>query len=131
MGRGLVGKFKKLGVSIIYLFGSRATGKGSILSDVDIGIVLRDLSSSDTSTLYHSFYQLFAEIYPASKIDIVFLQRAPLSLQYFAVKEGKILYEEDRRVTADYEYLVMNHYLDFRPVLDFFDRVTMEKYAKA
>jgi hypothetical protein len=63
-------------------------------------------------------------------LDIVFLQTAPLTLQYSAIKDGKILFEEDPRFTADYVNLVMNQYLDFKPVLDLFDQVSMERYAK-
>lgn len=132
MKKELKAKLKKLGVSIVYLFGSRATGNRSLLSDVDIGVVLRvPPSESDMRSLYHSLYELFTEIYPTSKLDIVFLQGVSLSLQYFAIKEGKVLFEEDHRMTADYEQLVVNHYLDFKPILDFFDRVAMERYAKA
>jgi len=131
MKKEFKGKFKKLGVFIVYLFGSRSIRRGSPLSDIDIGVVLKNPSfEKDTRQLYHALYQLFSDLYPASKLDIVLLQISPLPLQYFAIKEGQILFEEDPIFTADYENLVINQYLDFRPVLDFFDQVTMERYAK-
>ena len=124
-------ELKKLGVAIVYLFGSKATGRTSRLSDIDIGIVLKTPASERHSrTLYHMLYQLFSEVYPSSKLDIVFLQTASLSLQYAAIKDGKILFEEDPKLTADYVNLVINQYLDFKPVLDLFDQVSMERYAK-
>lgn len=79
----------------------------------------------------HILYQLFSELYRDSKLDIVFLQTSPLSLQYSAIKEGKVLFEEDPIFTADYENRTISQYLDFRPVMDFFDRVATEGYAKA
>jgi predicted nucleotidyltransferase len=122
----------KLGVAIVYLFGSKAIGRTSRLSDIDVGIVLKiPASGRDIRTLYHMLYQLFSELYPRSKLDIVFLQTASLSLQHSAIREGKIIFEENPRHTADYEQGVVNQYLDFRTVLDFFDRVMMERYAKA
>jgi len=131
MKKELKGKFEELGIFIVYLFGSRATGRGSCLSDIDIGVVLKESpSGKDTRTLYHNLYGLFTEMYPVSRLDIIFLQAASLSLQYFAIKEGRVLFEEDSKFTADYENFVINQYLDFRPVLDIFDRVTMERYAK-
>jgi len=131
MRRGLKSKIGKLGVAIVYLFGSKATGRASPLSDIDIGIVLKSpASESDPRTFYHIFYQLFSEVYPRSKLDIVFLQTASLSLQYAVIKDGKILFEEDPKLTADYVNLVINQYLDFKPVLDLFDQVSMERYAK-
>jgi len=124
--------FKKLGVFIVYLFGSRSIRRGSPLSDIDIGVVLKNPSfEKDTRQLYHALYQLFSDLYPASKLDIVLLQIAPLSLQYLAIKEGRVLFEENPTFTADYENLVINQYLDFRAVLDFFDRATLERYAQA
>jgi predicted nucleotidyltransferase len=131
MKKELKSKFEGLGIAIVYLFGSKATGRESHLSDIDIGVVLKEASGNDTRNLYHNLYELFTEMYPASRLDIVFLQEASLSLQYSAVREGKILFEKDPKFTVDYENLVMNQYLDFRPVLDYFDRVTMERYAKA
>jgi len=131
MKRGVKGKFKKLGVFIVYLFGSRATGREMRSSDIDIGIVLKDPPmEEDTRALYNDLYKILIEMYPSSKLDIVFLQIASLSLQYFAIKEGRVLFEEDPIFTADYENLVIDQYLDFRPVLDYFDRVAMERRAK-
>ena len=89
------------------------------------------LFDKDTRSLYTVLYELFSELYRESKIDIVFLHIAPLSLQYSAIKEGKILFEEDPLLTADYEHGVINQYLDFKPVLDFFDRSMVKRYAKA
>jgi predicted nucleotidyltransferase len=85
----------------------------------------------DTRSSYKVLYELFSAIYPSLRLDIVFLDKASLALQYYAIKDGKIIFEEDQSSTADYENRVINQYLDFRPVLDLFDRVTMKRYAKA
>jgi predicted nucleotidyltransferase len=123
-------ELKKIGVSVVYLFGSKATGKGSDTSDVDIGVVLKE-PIEDTRSSYKILYEVFSAIYPSSPLDIVFLHKASLPLQYFAIKDGKIIFEEDPKSTADYENRVINRYLDFRPVLDLFDRVAMKRYVKA
>jgi predicted nucleotidyltransferase len=130
MKKELKTELKKIGVSVVYLFGSRATGKESHTSDVDIGVVLRK-PIEDTRSSYKILHDLFSAIYPSSRLDIVYLQKASLPLQYFAIKDGKIIFEEDPKSTADYENRVINQYLDFRPVLELFDRVTMKRYAKA
>jgi predicted nucleotidyltransferase len=123
-------KLRKMGVSIVYLFGSRANGMGSRTSDVDIGVVLRE-PIEDTRSSYKTLYELFSAVYPSHRLDIVFLDKTSLALQYDAIKDGKIIFEEDPKSTADYENRVVNQYLDFRPILDLFDRVTMKRYAKA
>jgi len=132
MKKELIKKVRGLGIFIVYLFGSKTIERGSPLSDMDIGVVFKNPPwNTDTRGLYDTSYKLFSELYANSKLDIVFLQTAPLALQFFAIKDGKILFEEDPRFTADYENLVLKQYLDFRPVLDFFDRVAAERYAKS
>jgi predicted nucleotidyltransferase len=131
MKKGLKEKLTKLGILAVYLFGSKAIGKGSPLSDVDIGVVCKDpMQDMDTRSLYNLLYKLFSDLYPHSRLDIVFLQTAALALQFFAIKDGKVIFAEDPRFTADYENRVIQQYLDFRPVLDFFDRIAAERYAK-
>jgi len=131
MEKGLKKELTKLGILIVYLFGSMAIGGGSQLSDVDIGVVCKDpMQDKDTRFLYNRLYELFSDLYPHSRLDIVFLQTAPLALQFFAIKDGKVVFEEDPRYTADYENRVIQQYLDFRSVLDFFDRIAAERYAK-
>jgi predicted nucleotidyltransferase len=131
MKKRLKEELTKLGVSIVYLFGSKATSRGTQLSDVDIGVVCEDsMQDMDTRSLYSRLYELFSDLYPRSRLDIVFLQTATLALQFFAIRDGKVIFEGDPRFTADYENRVIQQYLDFRPVLDFFDRIAGERYAE-
>ena len=96
MRKELQNKLKGLQISVVYLFGSVAIGRRTRSSDIDIGVVFKELRpGEDTRALYNTLYGIFSELYRASKIDIVFLQKAPVSLQYFVLKEGKILFEED------------------------------------
>ena len=132
MIKGLKQRLRDSGVAIIYLFGSKAVGNASPASDMDIGVVLKvPPSGKDTRALYQSLYEIFSEMFPKVELDIVFLQNSPLSLQYSALSGGRILFEEDPVFTVDYENRVVNFYLDFRPVLDFFDRITLKRYAEA
>jgi predicted nucleotidyltransferase len=121
----------ELGILIVYLFGSKATGRGSRLSDVDIGVICKPTKQDmDTRSLYNRLFELFSDLYPHSRLDIVFLQTAPLALQFFAIKDGKVIFEVDPKFTADYENRAIQQYLDFRPVLDFFDRIAAERYVE-
>jgi len=131
MKKKIKDEIKKLGAWIIYLFGSRAAGRGSALSDVDIGVVLKNPPvDGDTRALYNKLYGILGDQYPGSKMDLVFLERSPLALQFFAIRDGKILFEEDPWNTADYECQVIRQYLDFRLVLDLFDNAAAERYGK-
>ncbi|NWF53796.1 MAG: nucleotidyltransferase domain-containing protein [Syntrophaceae bacterium] len=121
---------KSLGVVVVYLFGSRATRRASPISDTDIGVVLRPFSpEQDTRNQYKTLFKIFSGLYPHSRVDIVFLQRAPLALQFSAIRDGKVIFEQDPIFRADYENRVVKQYLDFRPVLEYFDRVAAQRYA--
>jgi predicted nucleotidyltransferase len=119
-----------LQVAVVYLFGSKAIRRASPLSDTDLGVVLRKMRpEQDTRAQYNVLFQIFSDLYPDSRVDIVFLQRAPLALQFSAIRDGRVIFEQDSVFRADYENLVVKQYLDFRPVLDFFDQVAAERYA--
>ena len=125
---------KEIGVLILYLFGSEAEGATTITSDIDIGVVLkepRDLD--DTRPLYSALYSELERVFKPTlvrELDIVFLQKAPLTLQYNVIRNGRILYEEDAVRRANYEERVTNSYLDFEPVLEYFDEIASRRYAK-
>jgi uncharacterized protein len=123
-------KMKKLGIMAIYLFGSKAEGTSSFKSDIDIGIVIKDTRRlENTQSLYNILYREFLTSSPGEQIDIVFLQQAPVPLQYNAVASGKVLYEEDPVKRAEYEESVINHYLDFKPILDYIDSVALLRHV--
>jgi len=127
MKREFKERLKSSRVAVVYLFGSKATRRASPLSDTDIGVVLGEMRpEQDTRAQYIALFKIFSDLYPDSKVDIVFLQRAPLALQFSAIRDGKVIFEEDPVFRADYENLVVKQYLDFRPVLELFDRVAAE-----
>jgi predicted nucleotidyltransferase len=129
MRQKLQEELHELGVLIVYLFGSRANGTKTPLSDIDLGIVLRSPPTDDTRLLHQDLHRLFSDIYRKARIDIVFLQSASISLRYSAIREGKVLFEEDPVLRADFEQEVINGYLDFKSVLEYFDQVSAERYA--
>ena len=118
-------KLEKLGINVIYLFGSQAQNNTSPLSDFDFGIVLEkpEKYKDNTLEIYSELYDIFTEILPKEylrrrfrmrehEFDIVFLQFAPISLQFEAIKNGKILYERDREKRLNYEEYVMKRHAD-------------------
>jgi predicted nucleotidyltransferase len=132
MRRNARDRIAKLGVSIVYVFGSKAVGRSSTLSDVDIGVVLKaSVLDKDARSVYQSLFEIFSDVYPESKVDLIFLRAAPIPLQYSAIKEGRILFEADPRTTVEYENRVVNEYLDFKPTLDYFDEIATARYGKA
>lgn len=109
-----------LGVSVVYLFGSRAMGTAGERSDYDVGIVFTDPSAVvlDIKT-YGALYDILSKIFPDSlsdgpRLDISMLQQANAALQMAAINYGRVLFEIDPRVRADYEESVVRRYDDYR-----------------
>ena len=120
-------QLRELGVSLIYLFGSVAEGNAHDLSDLDIGIVLQSEPSNDVSVLYNTLYDIFTEIFPGEKVDIVFLQRTGLEMRFDAVTHGILLFEAGKNSHYDFAERIRLLYADFQPHLKEFDEQVLER----
>lgn len=120
---------KKLGVKLVYLFGSYAEEKSLKLSDIDIGIVFADklLSNKNFSQVYNQLYDIFTDVFPGRKIDVVFLQKATLELRFDVTKHGKILYAASSSDRLNFEEKTMISYADFKPVLTEFNQSILNR----
>ena len=111
-------KLKELGVEIVFLFGSAVTSTQTSLSD--IGVVFKNFEriKPNIGKFYGEIFNLFLNEFKVKeeKLDLIFLQEAPLSLQYKAIAEGEILYSQDPEFLADYIEYVLKYYFDFKPV---------------
>ncbi|MFH1900216.1 MAG: nucleotidyltransferase domain-containing protein [Patescibacteria group bacterium] len=117
--------FKKMGIKTIYLFGSYAKGKTHPMSDFDIGVVFDKPEKYKDNTMkpYLKLYDIFTDVLPkeylkkrfkmrAHEFDLVFLQFAPIRLQFNVIKDGVALYEKDKKKKFDYKEYVMKRYCD-------------------
>lgn len=120
---------QKLGVKLVYLFGSYAEGKSLTLSDIDIGIIFADrsLSNKDFSQVYNQLYDIFTDVFPGREIDIVFLQKATLELRFDVIRHGKILYAASPTDRFNFEEKTMLFYADFKPLLTEFNQVVLNR----
>lgn len=133
-------ELEEAGISTVYLFGSRAKGESDASSDFDLGVVFVDPSEHKNNTLevYDRLYKIFTEALPKEylerrfnkgkhEFDVVFLQFAFISFQYRALKEGKVIYERDRRQRLDYEEYVMKRYCDLAFLRERYQRSVLNK----
>lgn len=117
--------FKKMGIQTIYLFGSYAKGNARPMSDIDIGVVFDkpEKYKDDARKPYLKLYDIFTDILPEDylrkrfkmkehEFDLVFLQFAPIRLQFNAIKDGVVLYEKNKKKKFDYKEYVMKRYCD-------------------
>jgi len=135
-----ISQFKKIGVETIYLFGSRAHGNAGQLSDFDFGVVLENPKTYDQNPLdiYSIMYNILIDVLPKNylhhrfktrehEFDLVFLQYAPISLQFAAIKVNEILYQKDQEKRLFYEEYVIKEHADLQYFYDLHSKAILER----
>ena len=77
--------------------------------------------------LFEELYQSFSQDFPDRDLDIVFLDFAPLTLQFEVVTTGKVIYRVSREFEYDYKEKIIKEYIDFKPLLDVQDQILLER----
>lgn len=112
-------QLKRLGVTALYLFGSRAQNLAGPLSDYDFGILMKK-AGYDYEKTYNSLYDILSPLcprkFPNDIIDIVFLDRVSLELQINVIRYGRLLFNDNKNITANYEARIMLQTADFAPL---------------
>ena len=102
-------------ISLVYLFGSRVTGRTGPRSDYDLG-VMSD-RESDSPTRRAALEHALAVILNTGRLDVVWLMQAPVELAFAVISAGSLLYERSAADRVEYEAMVMSRYFDYLPVL--------------
>lgn len=92
-----------------YLFGGLARDKRKPLSDVDLGIYVKNSKRLNFLSLFRKISQILG----TDEIDLVVLNSAPISLAGRILKNKKILIDKDPFLRHQYESLIMRKYFDF------------------
>lgn len=136
IGPILARRLRRLGVALVYLYGSEALGRASRLSDVDVGIVLRDPRRlRDRRRRAQLWFELSRCLTPVltpgdtRELDLVLLQTASPILQFQAIRAGRSLFVADRTFQADYEAGVIRDYLDIRPLVEAHYQTVLDRAA--
>lgn len=97
-------------IAAVYLFGSFGTEFEHPQSDIDLGIVftrsvtLQEELELDAALSLHVSHD---------RIDLVNLNRAPIALQFRALREGALVYEGDYYKHSDFIEYVIKTYPDY------------------
>lgn len=134
--------FRKHGIGLAYLFGSKAcegaellggTGTGTTpvddpLADLDLGVVTADPLPEPAGRpgLFVALYDDLEEVFKPLRLDLVLLEETHSVFQFEAIK-GTCVYQVSDRFREDYEMRVLRRAADFRPVLRRFHREAIEE----
>ena len=118
----------------VYLFGSSVTDETRPDSDIDLAILLErpqelagvnaTLDRFDREMTLIGELQSFVQ---GRKLDVTFPDDAPILLRFQVLSTGRLLYENEsrRHDRVEFEVMTVKHYLDLKPLLDFFDRTLL------
>ncbi len=117
-------------ISAVLLFGSMARGKETALSDVDLAVLYaKDLSGHELNRVHSDVQEIITDVLTTDDIDLINLNTAPLSMQYGAIKQAKILVLNNRTEYIDFWEQTVKYYLDFKPLLDECNQVMLKTLA--
>ncbi len=100
-------------IEVLYLFGSRASNKAKIKSDLDLALFI-DQVNYTPDPLLDLKIGLFFEEKIGIKTDIVIMNKVSPIMQHEVLKTGKRLYEKDSQKRAYYELITFKSYEDTR-----------------
>jgi predicted nucleotidyltransferase len=92
-----------------YLFGGLARDKRRSLSDVDLGIYIKNLKRLN----YLSLFSKISQILGTDEIDLVVLNSAPISLAGRILRNKRILIDKDPFLRYQYESRMLREFFDF------------------
>lgn len=104
-------------VLLAYLFGSSARGVEGPMSDIDIGILLKEpLSRAEAFDKRIFFTYKLASLFHTNKIDIIILNVATPEIKFNVIKDGKVIYNRDEKSRINFEMRTMSEYFDTAPL---------------
>jgi uncharacterized protein len=120
------------GITVVYLFGSRARGEERPDSDVDLAFLFEPgCFKQDRFEALRVAETLGYEITRRGRVgvDVTVLNAASLSFAHAVVTEGAVLYERDRSARILYEVVLDNEYEEFKPFIEDLRRAKLGSLA--
>ncbi|MEM4195370.1 MAG: nucleotidyltransferase domain-containing protein [Candidatus Anstonellales archaeon] len=93
-------------VIAVYLFGSKAKGKTTALSDIDIAVFLHPYDEETARRVC---------AYSSPTIHTVVFNELPPYIKFEIVKTGKPVYVKDKETLEDIILFTMKEYIDYVP----------------
>lgn len=103
---------RDVGLELLILFGSQATGRTHPGSDADVGFVRR--KSALAPEEYAELQARLAPLLPRRELDLVDLGRGPGLLRHLACERGVVLHEAAPGLFEVFRVLAWNVYQDER-----------------
>lgn len=91
-----------------YIFGSRASKRARIESDVDIALITERISAEELTTITSTITQILG----TERVDIILLNDVPPTLKFNVISEGRSFYFRNDSIENQFEMYTMKEYWD-------------------
>ena len=104
-------------IKLVYLFGSRVSGRVGPLSDYDFAVYLDEKDSKKRFDIRLELMAKIGEILKTDHVDVViFNDTESPELKYNIIKEGRVIFEKEPFKVL-LEPRILNEFFDFREML--------------
>ena len=123
---------KKYGLADIYLFGSKITGFQRKDSDLDIGVRFKNNlpEIEKRGKIYGELFSDLSVCFEKQKIDLIFIEEAPLHFKFKIVASGQLIYSADMKNSLNFIEYVVNYYRDYKYFIDMFFEESLKTSAR-
>ncbi len=116
----------------IYFFGSQITGLTHPESDFDVAVRFRNglPEKEKRGKIYANLFADLSGTLKMSNLDLVFIEEAPLHIQFQIINKGKLVYSHHRINSCDFQEKIVNYYRDYKYFIDEFFKGVLESSVK-
>jgi len=104
----------------VYLFGSKITGFAREGSDLDVAVRFENGLPAVTQRgkTYGDIFADLSSVFKGEKLDLTFIEEAPLHLQYKIVAEGELIFAKEKIQAFNFLEKIANQYRDYKFFID-------------
>jgi len=115
-------------IADIFVFGSRVDGFSREDSDLDVGVRF-EIGLPKAQQRGKIYGELFADLnqcFLGQKLDLVFIDEAPLHFKYEIFTKGKMIFSKNLEKSLDFQEYIFNLYRDQKYFIDEFFKGVLE-----
>lgn len=111
---------REYGLIDVYVFGSKITGYAREGSDLDVAVRFENglPPIEKRGRVYGDIFSDLTSVFKGEKIDLTFIEEAPLHLQFKIVTEGELVYSKEKIKSLNFLEKVVNQYRDYKFFID-------------